>query len=174
MSKKIKEMELVALRQTLQNLRDMVMMSVSGLDCQSDNHLRLALRKKDIRLQVVKNSLARRVFDDAGIRLDGVWEGPTTLAWGGGSVAELCKELDTLLKKNEKVKFKAAVADGQQITFEQGLKMPTRAEAIGRVVMLALAPARRLAGQIIGPASLVAGQIKSLAEKTEAAPPPAA
>jgi large subunit ribosomal protein L10 len=176
MSKQIKQMEMDALKQTFANVRDMVMMSVTGLDCHADNHLRLTLRKKNIRLQVVKNSLARRVFTDLGLPVDPVKEGSTTLAWGGGSIAELCKELDALLKKNEKVKFKAAVADGQQITFEQGLKMPTRAEAAGRVIMLALAPARRLAGQILGPARRVAGQVKAIAEKTEAAgaAPPAA
>jgi large subunit ribosomal protein L10 len=181
MSKIIKQMQMAALKQTFQQIRDMVMMNVTGLDCQQDNKLRLGLRKKNIRLQVVKNSLARRVFSELGINLESALVGPTTLAWGGASVAELSKELDTLLKKNDKVKFKGAIADGQPITFEQALKMPTKAEAIGRVLMLALSPARRIAGQILGPASLVAGQVKSLAEKkeevappAEAAPPPAA
>ena len=174
MSKQIKQMEMDALKSTFQGIRDLVMMSITGLGGTPNNQLRLALRKKNIRLQVVKNSLAKRVFDDMGIALAGIWEGTTTLAWGGTSVADLCKELDALLKKTEKVKFKGAVADGQQITFEQGLKMPTRAEAIGRIVMLALAPARRLASQIVGPASQVAGQIKSLADKPETAAAPAA
>jgi len=178
MSKQIKQMQMDAMRQSFHGVRDLVMMSVSGVDCHVDNQVRLTLRKKSIRLQVVKNSLARRVFTDMGMPLEGVWEGPTLMAWGSSSVADLCKELDTLLKKNEKVKFKGVVADGQQMTFQQGLKMPTRTEAIGRVLMLAMAPARRLAGQILGPASLVAGQIKFLAEKKEEvpaeAPPPAA
>ena len=82
--------------------------------------------------ELPRQFLARRVFDEMGIPLTGIWEGTTTLAWGGSSIADLCKELDTLTKKNDKIKFKGAVADGQQITFEQGLKMPTRAEAIGR------------------------------------------
>jgi large subunit ribosomal protein L10 len=174
MSKIIKQMQMASMKQTFEGIRDLVMMNVTGLDCHQDNKLRLTLRKKNIRLQVIKNSLARRVFSELGINLESSLAGPTTLAWGGSSVAELCKELDTLLKKNDKVKFKGAIADGQPITFEQGLKMPTRAEAIGRVLMLALSPARRIAGQIIGPASLVAGQIKSLSEKKEEAAPPEA
>jgi large subunit ribosomal protein L10 len=174
MSKKIKQMEMNALKSTFQGIRDLVMMSVTGLGGTPNNQLRLTLRKKNIRLQVVKNSLAKRVFDEMGMSLTGIWEGTTTVAWGGTSVADLCKELDAQLKKNEKVKFKGVLADGQQITFEQGLKMPTRAEAIGRIVMLALAPARRVASQFIGPASQLAGQIKSLKDKPEAAPAPAA
>jgi ribosomal protein L10 len=174
MSKKIKQMEMDALKSTFQGLRDLVMMSVVGLGGTPTNQLRLALRKKNIRLQVVKNSLAQRVFDEMGIPMKGIWEGTTTLAWGGTSVADLCKELDAQFKKSDKVTFKGVVADGQQITFDQGLKMPTRAEAIGRVVMLAMAPARRLASQIRGPASQVAGQIKSLAEKKPDEEAPAA
>jgi large subunit ribosomal protein L10 len=173
MSKIIKQMQMAALKQTFQDVRDLVVMNVTGLDCQQDNKLRLTLRKKNIRMQVIKNSLARRVFSDLGIKLDEWLSGPTTVAWGGSSVADLSKELDGLLKKNDKVKFKGVIADGQPLTFEQGLKMPTRTEAIGRVLMLALSPARRIAGQIVGPASLVAGQVKSLSEKKEEAAPAA-
>ena len=157
MSKIIKQMEMDALKQTFRDVRDLVALSTVGLNCQKDNQLRLTLRKKNIRLQVVKNSLARRVFDGLGLRATRFWEGPTTIAWGGNSLADLSRELDTLLKKNDKVKFKGAVADGQEVTFEQALKMPTRTEAIGRVLMLALSPAARLVGQILGPAGRVSG-----------------
>jgi large subunit ribosomal protein L10 len=174
MSKQIKQMEMGALEQTFQGVRDMVMLSVSGLNSQLDNTVRLGLRKKNIRLHMVKNSLARQVFGKMGMQLAQCWEGPTTVAWGTTSLAELSQELDKLFKKNDKVKFKGAVADGQEVTFEQALKMPTRAEAIGRVIMLALAPAGRLISQIRGPASLVAGQIKTISEKKEEAAAPTA
>src|SRR5262249_12067436 len=106
-----------------------------------------------------------------GLRVAGFWEGPTTLAWGAGSLAELSRELDALLKKNDKVKFKGAVADGQEVSFEQALKMPTRAEAIGRVITLALSPARRLASRTPGPGPRGAGQIRGLGEGAGAAAP---
>lgn len=174
MSKQIKQMGMDTLKQTFQGVRDLVTMSVVGLDAISENGIRLALRKKNIRLQMVKNSLAKRVFDEMGMKLDKTWEGSTTLAWGAGSVAELCKELEAQFKKvKDKVKFKNAVAEGQQIAFEQGLKMPTRQEAIGNVLMLLLSPGRRLAGQIRGPAGRLAGQIKSISEKKEDAAPAA-
>jgi ribosomal protein L10 len=99
------------------------------------------------------------------VNVSKVWEGPTTLAWGGNSIAELSRELKTLLEKNKQVKFKGAVADGQEVTFEQALKMPTRAEAIGRVAGLLLSPASRLVSQIRGPAAQVASQIKTLRDK---------
>src|SRR5262245_8109405 len=145
MSKQIKQMEMDALKDAIKDVRDLVVLSTSGLSAQVDNQIRLALRKKQIRLQVVKNTLARRVFGELGLQSGEVWEGPTTLAWGSNSIAELSKELEGVVKKNEKaIKVKGAVADGQSVTFKQALAMPTRAGAIARVIQLALSPASRI------------------------------
>ena len=54
--------------------------------------MRLSLRKKHIRLQVVKNSLARRVFGELGMDIgkdSPYWVGTTWMAYGPESVAEL-------------------------------------------------------------------------------------
>jgi large subunit ribosomal protein L10 len=169
MSKAIKQMEMDALKKTFQGVRDMVLLSVSGVSATTDNQMRLGLRKKNIHLQVVKNSLARRVFGELGLQVAS-WESPTTVAWGAGSLAELSRELDNLIRKNDKIKVKLAVSEGQELTFKRALTMPTKAEAIGRVISLALSPASRLVGQMLAPAARVAGQIKTLAERTEAAP----
>jgi large subunit ribosomal protein L10 len=186
MSKVIKQMEMDALQQTFADVRDLVVLSITGLSSQSDHTFRTALRKKNIRLQVIKNSLTRRVFQQLGMAAGGespYWAGPTALAWGANSIAELSRTIDAELKNakmaalyKDKVTVKGAVVEGQQITFEQALRMPTRAEAIARVVMLALAPASRLVSQITGPAAQVASQIKQLSEKKgeeAAAPAPA-
>jgi large subunit ribosomal protein L10 len=176
MSKQIKQMEMDNLKETFRDVRNMVVLSVTKQDCHADNQVRAALRKKNIRFKMVKNSLARRVFDDLGIKVERFWEGSTVLAWGSSSVADLSKELEALAKKNDKLKIKGAVAEGLEITFQQALAMPTRAEATGRIVGLALAPAARLVSQIMAPASTLAGQIKSIAEKSvgEGAAPEAA
>jgi large subunit ribosomal protein L10 len=175
MSKQIKQMEMAALRQTFQSVRDLVVLSSNKFDCQADTQVRAGLRKKQIRLQVVKNSLCRRVCDELGLNLGNVWAGNTVLAWGGNSLAELSKEVDTLAKKYDKLlKVKGAVSEGQAISFKEALAMPTKPEALGRIVSLALSPASRLVSQILGPAAQVASQIKSLSEKKEEAAPAAA
>lgn len=179
MSKKIKQMEMDALKATFKDVRDLVLLNATGLNAQVENQLRLDLRKKKIRLQRVKNSLVRRVFDELGMKLAETWNGPTTVAWGTSSLSELTRELRTIEKKNDKFKLKRALAEGQEVTIEQAEKMPTREEAIGRVISLAMSPARRLVSQILAPAGRIASQIKTLKEKTaeaaESAPagPPA-
>ena len=178
MSKVIKNMQMDSLKANFKGVRDMVVLHVVGLGGVAENKIRLDLRKKGIRMQMVKNSLARQVFDGMGLQVKSVWENSTTVAWGGSSVAELSKEIETIVKKNEKkMKVKIAVADGIEVPFDIALKMPTRGEALSRVAMLALAPARRVAAQIVGPASQVCGQIKGIKDskkdETPAAPPPA-
>ena len=174
MSKVIKQMEQDALKTAFTGVRDLVMLRVVGLNAIADNQVRLGLRKKGIHLQMVKNSLARRVFGELGLSMEAAWEGSTTVAWGGTSIAGLSKEIETLTKKYDKlVSVKTAIADGQEIPFALALKMPTREEAIGRVVSLALAPASRLVGQLLGPGAALASQIKTISEKKEE-PAPAA
>ena len=71
MSKQIKQLEMEALQKTFHDVSDMVVLSSEKLSCQGDHQFRTALRKKNIRLLMVKNSLARRVFGDLGIKVEG-------------------------------------------------------------------------------------------------------
>jgi large subunit ribosomal protein L10 len=175
MSKAIKQMQMDSLGTKLKDVRDMVFLNVVGLDGTTENKLRLDLRKKGVRLHQVKNTLARRVLGQLGMTLAQPWTGPTTIAWGLGSISELSQEMETVVKKNDKkITVKGVIADGSETTFVQALKMPTKAEALGRVVMLALSPAARISGGLKGPAGIVSGQIKSISEKKEEAAPAAA
>lgn len=181
MSKVIKQMEMEALKADFNGVRDMVVLTTKGLTCQGDYMFRAQLRKKSIRLKGVKNSLARRVFNELGLNVSQespYWAGQSIFAFGGASISELCRAIDSELKspKNgplykDKVTIKGAITEGVEMPFEQAIKMPTREEAIARVVMLALSPASRLVSQLQGPGASVASQIKSISEKTaEAAP----
>jgi len=194
MSKVIKQMQMEAIRQSFEGVRDLVVVSIKGLDCHADHALRAGLRKKDVRLQVMKNSLARRVFNEVGLNVPAdspLWVGPTAFVWGASSIGEVSKALDGVLRGpktaalyKDKVVVKGAVADGQPLPFEQALKMPTRIEAIGMILQAILGPGSAIAGCLTGPASQIASQIQKISEKEpaaeaavpagEAAPAPAA
>jgi large subunit ribosomal protein L10 len=170
MSKQVKKMQMDVLAKTFHGVKDMVVLSATGIDSQTDNKVRLGLRKKNISLMMVKNSLLRRVFGDLGVKpSEEAWAGPTLIAWGAESVKDLSREVETALLKDakfkDKVKVKTALAEGQPVTFEQALKMPTRKEAIGEIIGMILGPAASIAGCLIGPASQVASQIQTISEK---------
>ena len=186
MSKQIKQMQMDALKETFKDVREMVLLTVSGLDCTADNQLRANLRKKNIHVEMVKNSLARRAFGELGLDIpkgSPYWAGTTWLAWGPESVAELSQELDRQVLTNkalkDKVTVKGAIAEGQPLSFEQAKSRPTRAQALAAVVAAFMGPAQQIASQIAGPASQIASQIQKISERTEgeageaAAPAPA-
>jgi large subunit ribosomal protein L10 len=179
MSKVIKDMQMASIRDTFQEVRDLVVLSIKGLDCHADHALRAALRKKKVRLQVVKNTLTCKVFGEMGIpaaSTGAFWAGPTTLAWGapGVSIAEVSRAIEGELKNaktaaayKDKVNIKGAIAEGQPVGFDVALKMPTRVEAIAQVIGAILGPGAAVAGCLTGPAAQVASQIQTIAEKTE-------
>jgi large subunit ribosomal protein L10 len=173
-SKAIKEMQMGALKRTFADVRECVFLSVNKLNSQQDGALRADLRKKNIKVQMVKNSLCRLVFKDLGMQFgddSAYWKGNTWLAWGPESVAELSRALEASVAKTpalkDRVTIKGAVAEGQPVPFDVAKTMPTRQEAIATILGMVLGPASQIAGQIVGPASQVAGQIQQLAEKKE-------
>lgn len=183
MSKAVKQMEIDALSKTFQGVRDMVLLSADKIDSQLDYNFRKTLRDKKVRLQMVKNSLARKVFETNGVKLeDKVWSGTTLVAWGAESPKDLGNTVDALLKdvvkKNpkddKKYQIKTGVVDGQPISIAEMKKIPTRLEAIGEIIGMILGPASAIAGCLTGPAAQVASQIATIAEKKEETPAPAA
>jgi large subunit ribosomal protein L10 len=169
-SKHVKQMQMDVLAQTFRDVKDLLFISAQGIDAQTDNKVRLGLRKKNISLMVVKNTLLRRVFTDAGINPgEAAWAGPTIIAWGAESVKDLSKEVESALLKDpklkDKVKVKTAVAEGQPVPFARALTMPTRKEAIGEIIAALLGPAASIASALTSPAAQLASQIQTIAEK---------
>jgi len=185
MSKKIKELELNALRKTFQGVKDYVLLEPLKLDSATEFEFRKKLRERKCKAQLVKNSFAKKVFTENGIAVD-AWAGPTLLVWGAGSIKELGTTVDTLLrelkkdpKAPDKFKVKTAIAEGQPISLDVAKTLPTRQEAIGGVLAALLGPASAIAGCLVGPASQLAGILKAIEEKggkegEGAAPAPAA
>lgn len=166
MSKWLKKMEMDALSQTLGETRDFVLLSWSKVSSNDQINMRLALRKKNIFLQMVKNTLASLVLKDKGIQgLDEFLAGPTVLAWGANSVAELSKELDSYIKKNPNIQAKTAVADGAPVPFADAKNLPTREQALATLAGAILGPGAALAACLQGPAGQLASQLKQLSEE---------
>jgi large subunit ribosomal protein L10 len=168
MSKYVKELMMDQLKTELDGDRSVLILDLKGLDAITEHQFRRDLRKKSIKMRVLRNSLARRVFEDMGMGgLSRFLEGPSVAVWGGDGVAELAKEISTQVKKLKKPEIKGGSVDGTVIgpdQVEDITKLPSREALIGRVVSLALAPVQRVVTLANAPASGLLGQLKTLAE----------
>lgn len=171
MSKYVKEMMMEQLKAELGDHKSLLILDFKGLDAVKENKLRLDLRKKKIHMRALKNTLARKVFDERGIKgLDKILTGPSVAVWGGAGVAELAKEIFDQVKKLKKPEIKGGAVDGVVIgpgQVEEITKLPSREALIGRVVALALAPVQRVVALANAPGSGLLGQIQTLAEPKE-------
>ncbi|MCS7166787.1 MAG: 50S ribosomal protein L10 [Gemmatales bacterium] len=174
MSKLVKQLQMESLRKTLSGVQDLILLNIQKLDAKTTTQMRLDLRRKNIRLHMVKNTLAARVFRDLGLEVpEDCWRGPTILAWGGSSIAQLAREVEDWANriKTEKPQVifepKIAVVEKRSVSFEEAKHFPTREEALARLVNLVLAPAAYLIGQLRGPASRLVAQLRARAEQGE-------
>ena len=174
MSKYVKELMMDQLKTELDGARSVLILDLKGLDAVSENKLRLDLRKKKINVRALKNTLARRVFSEAGLGgLDQYLSGPSVAVWGGAGVAELAKEISAQVKKLKKPEIKGGAVDGVVIGPSQVddiTKLPSREALIGRVVSLALAPAQRVVSLANAPASGLLGQLRAIADQESSEP----
>lgn len=151
---------------------DAMLISIRGIKAVDTTRLRHGLAKKNIRVTVVQNALARKVFEGTNLApLSELLTGSNALAYGGQSVIETAREIMAHLEKMPTLELKGAVLDGMLFKGKAGVKelseFPTKDEAIGRVVTLIVSPARKLVAQIKGPGSTVAGIIKALETKLD-------
>jgi large subunit ribosomal protein L10 len=176
MSKYVKELMMDQLKSDLDGNRSLLIVDLKDLDAIAEHGFRRDLRKKSIRLRVLKNSLARRVFSDMG--MDGLskyLEGPSAVVWGGEGPSELAKEITTQFKALKKPQIKGGAVDGLIVGPEQVediTKLPSREVLIGQVLSLVLGPAQQVLSLLSSSASTVIGQLEALAKRQAEAEPP--
>lgn len=171
MSKQVKDMIIADIRQKLGDCRDVLVVNSSKLDALTDNRFRGQLRAKGIHLLQVKNTLARRVLEDSGVKsLEQVLAGPSTLIWGGEDIVSLSKEIAKWAKQLDKLEIKGGAVEGQVVNakgVDELSKSPGRLELISQIVGLVLSPGARVAGALLGPGGTIGGQVKKLADKED-------
>src|SRR5262245_53279312 len=171
MSKFVKELITKDLRNRLEGVNDALLIDVIGLENNKNVALRQRLRKKNIELLVVKNSLARRATE--GTSLAPAFEttsGTMALIWGGEDIISLAKEVIKITeeKEYEKVQTKGGVMDGQPLAGDQikaVSKWPNRTEQLSILSGQILSVGSTLSGQLLSAGSKLASQIKKKSEE---------
>lgn len=172
MSKKLKDLMTDDYRSRYDGIDSACVIDMTGMDVADTTRFRSELRAKEIRVQIVKNSLAKRAFRDMPLEpLGKALEGPCALVIGGSSVMDVAKELVKYKKQFPKISLKDAIIEGDAglVTVEQAAKMKGRLELIGEALMLVASPGRAIAGCLSSPQGKIAGCLKAMIEKGEAA-----
>ena len=81
-------------RDRFNDISDALLIDIRGIEANANNTLRLDLHAKNIRITVLRNTLARDAF--GGTSLENILpalDGPTALCYGGESVVDVAREL---------------------------------------------------------------------------------
>lgn len=172
MSKAVKQLMIDDYRAKFGDVEDALVISLRGIDANSNNAIRTGLAEKEIRVTVLRNALFKSAFADSKLgSLGDVLSGSNALAYGAESVVEVARAIVELAKKHDKLELKGAVLDGELFAGDAGVKrlsaFPTRDEAIAQDVTLILGPGRKLLGAVKGPGGRLMGVVKAIEEKLE-------
>ena len=172
MSKYVKELISRDISRRLDGVEDALLVNVIGIDANQTVVLRRELRSKDIKLMVVKNSMARHATEGTPLApaFEGV-EGTLALVWGGEDFISLVKEVSQLDKSSDYESFEArgGVMDGEHLTADRVReisKWPNRVEQLSILSGQILSPGAKLASQLIGPGGALASQIEKKSEES--------
>lgn len=172
MSKTVKNLMIRDYQKRLEGVSDAVVLSLRGVGGIDNNKMRIDLQKKKVRVTVVRNNLVPHAFKGTPLaNIEPLLAGPSAIAYSTESVVDVARAVLEWATKLEKLEFKGAVLDGTLYKGKAGVteisKFPTRLEAQGNAVGLALGPGRKVMGQVKGPAGKIMGIVKSVEEKLE-------
>lgn len=171
MSKPVKSMILEMYRKNLGSLDQAMLVDLRGITANENNALRMGLARKQIRVTVLKNNLARKVFGDTALKpLSDMLEGPSALVHGGDGVVTVVREMLDWARKIDKIQPKGAVLEGTVFTADQ-IKVlsqyPTKPEAQSQVIGTILGGAGSLIAAFVGVGNQLAGIVEQIEKKLE-------
>lgn len=159
------------LTDTINNSSVFYLSDVSDIDAENTSKLRRLCHKRGVKLQVVKNTLLKKAFENAEGNYEEFYPtlaGNTSIMFSevGNAPAKIIKEFR---KKNEKPVLKGAYVDeaffigDDQVNALSELK--SKEELIAEIVMLLQSPAKNVVSALQSGGNTIAGLVKTLSER---------
>jgi large subunit ribosomal protein L10 len=171
MSKPVKTLIRNELSARFKDVKSLAVVGLSGVGAVAANSIRKRLSESDIRLLVVKNSLARQAFRSVKLAAAvDLLDGPCAIAYGGEGIVSVVREL-LEIKKQEEAKaltVKAAVMEGEAYgsdRIEALSRFPTRDEALAKLAACVLGPGSKLCGSLLAPGGKLAALVRAIEDK---------
>jgi large subunit ribosomal protein L10 len=153
------------------SLTNLVVLSNTGIDSEQNAEIRVGLRDKKMKFQMVRNRLAMKALSDLGLKdSSALFKGPTCVLGGDDPVAAAKVALELVAKYEKSIKLVGGLLEGKVLSaaeIKQLSKSKSKPELLGDVVALTRGPGGRVAAALKGPGSRIAGAIKALVEKLE-------
>lgn len=149
--------------------RSIFLADFTGVDVNTITQLRKEFRQARVEYRIVKNSLAKLSFKDAGIEgLDHYLSGVNSYAISYDDPTQPIKVLEKFQKDLDgKFPVKAAYFEGQVVDAQRvsGLsRLPSKQELLGQFVGMIQSPMAKLAAMLRGSLSNLASVLKALEE----------
>jgi large subunit ribosomal protein L10 len=142
----------------------------SGINVENTNELRRAFRAADVEYRILKNTLAIRSFQDAGIDgLEETLKGMTSFAFSGGDPVAPIKVIKDFNKKQRKgdgtIVVKGCVFEGQVFNADQAealSNLPTREVLLSQLVGMLQSPLSKLMGTLQSAGQKLVGTLEEI------------
>jgi large subunit ribosomal protein L10 len=164
-----KKEELDALKQDLDQAKNLFVAQFQGMTVAQDTELRQKIRETKSKYRVVKNTLAKKAAQGTPAEgISGSFDGSTSIAYNSSDPVSLAKALTTYAKTNPLFVFKAGIVEGRVINLADIpsiAAMPSKEELIAKLLFLINSPAQRLAVALNGVARNLAVVMKQAVEQ---------
>ena len=174
MSRYIKEKIVAEYADRFGGVTDVAVVTAEGLSANRMVALRRTLRERGIRAMRVQNRLVRLAIGDGALAgLETLFDGPTTLVWGGEGIVDLAKVLTDEARQIEQLQIRGGVSGGQVLSKDQMevlSRLPSREELIGQVVARAIGQAGRVIALAMAGGGRLLAQIREIEKKGPAEP----
>lgn len=165
------------LTETFKEYPNFYITDAGGMSVAKMNELRGLCHKADIKLQMIKNTLIRKALENLDGDYSEVYDSLKLSSSVFFATAENpsipAKVLKDFRKKNDKPVLKAAVIDTSVFKGDDQIKalaeLKSKEELIGEIVGLLQSPAKNVVSALKSSGGKIAGILKTLSEKEEAA-----
>ena len=171
MSKELKKLVVNELISDYKGVNNFIVVSFKGVNTQQANVLRKDLSEKNIKLKVVKNSLASIALKEIGVpALGQILEGPSAITASDNDPVILIKVLTKWSKEISSLKIVGGLIDGEMLSLDDIKTLsaiPSREVVLTQIVFAIQAPMVQLANVFNATASSLCRVLHAIKEKKE-------
>ncbi len=164
-----KEAKIEELKSIMTGAKALYLADFTGIDVESVTELRNKLRDAEVKYQVIKNRLAIRAAEEAGIAgLREHLSGPTAIVYSQEDPIAPAKILQDFADDGGKMQIKTGYMEGEILAADEVIalaKLPSRDELLGKVVGSVQAPLYGLNAVLNGLLRGLVGALSAIEEQ---------